>query len=130
MSTQYKGSVLSSTEQPTSTSSATGIWTTSDVMQAQKASTWVTLSFPTEFLLIAGGGPGGWNYCGGGGAGGVVLSSALTVTPSTSYTVTIGAGGTPPAGTGTVPGSFFSQHSSNFQPVLLVGAAAFEQQEF
>ena len=104
MSTQYKGSVLSSTEQPTSTSSAKGIWTTSDVMQAQKASTWVTLAFPIEFLLIAGGGPGGWNYCGGGGAGGVVLSTSLSVAPATSYTVTIGAGGTGP-GSGGVPNS-------------------------
>ena len=76
MSTQYKGSVLSSTEQPTSTSSAKGIWTTSDVMQAQKASTWVTLNIPIEFLLIAGGGSGGYQYSGGGGAGGVVSSTA------------------------------------------------------
>ena len=59
MSKQYVGSVLSSTEQATATSSAAGIWTTSDVMQAQQASTWPAAIPPVEYLVIAGGGAGG-----------------------------------------------------------------------
>ena len=52
-----------------------------------------------EVLVVAGGGSGG--NCqdnsgangGGGGAGGLIYSSNFTVTPGTSYTVTVGAGG-------------------------------------
>jgi hypothetical protein len=51
-----------------------------------------------DILLVAGGGAGGGvantvNYSGGGGGGGGVLERSVSVTPSTSYTVTIGAGG-------------------------------------
>ena len=49
-----------------------------------------------EALVVAGGGPGGGGPYngGGGGAGGVIYNSALSVNSSTSYTVTVGAGGT------------------------------------
>lgn len=101
MSTQYKGSVLSSTEQATSTSSAAGIWTTSDVMQAQQASTWPTLAFPVEYLVLAGGGAGApgnsGNIGNGGGGAGGLLASTTNFSPSTSYTFTVGAGATGPA---------------------------------
>jgi len=97
MSTQYKGSVLSSTEQATSSSSAVGIWTTSDVMQAQKATAWVVIPFQIEYLMVAGGGGGGYGASnsggGGGGGGGILTSTAFTISPGTSYSVTIGAGG-------------------------------------
>ena len=43
-----------------------------------------------EALVVAGGGGG---CSGGGGAGGVVYNSAFSVTPGSSYTVTVGAGG-------------------------------------
>ena len=46
-----------------------------------------------EVLVVAGGGGGGSQHGGGGGAGGVIYSSALSVTPTTVYTVTVGAGG-------------------------------------
>ena len=49
-----------------------------------------------EVLVVAGGGAGGGgNYNGGGGgAGGLIYNSAFLVTAGTSYTVTVGAGGT------------------------------------
>ena len=45
-----------------------------------------------EALVVAGGG-GGANIFGGGGAGGVVYNSALAVTPGSTYTIGVGAGG-------------------------------------
>ena len=58
-------------------------------------------------LVVGGGGGGGGcdsagaNGTGGGGAGGVVYNSSFSVTPGNSYTVTVGAGGTPGTGTAT-----------------------------
>ena len=46
-----------------------------------------------EYLVVAGGGEGGWDAGGGGGAGGY-RTGTLSVTPGASYTVTVGAGGT------------------------------------
>ena len=55
-----------------------------------------------EYLVVAGGGTGGSDFGAGGGAGGL-LSSSYTVTPSTSYTITVGgAGNDSTFGTGTV----------------------------
>ena len=48
-----------------------------------------------EVLVVGGGGGGGYNGGGGGGAGGLIYNAAYTVTPGTSYTVTVGAGGAP-----------------------------------
>jgi hypothetical protein len=50
-----------------------------------------------DYLVVGGGGGGGNGFDtggGGGGGGGMVLTSTLSVTPTTSYTVTVGAGGT------------------------------------
>lgn len=44
-----------------------------------------------NYLVVAGGGGGGGDCAGGGGGG--MLTGTLSVTPSTSYTVTVGAGG-------------------------------------
>ena len=63
----------------TFTSVGTGVWT---------APAGVT---SVSYLVVAGGG-GGINYGGGGGGG--VVTGTLAVTPLTSYTVTVGAGGT------------------------------------
>jgi hypothetical protein len=63
---------------------------------ASTASNAVTPStFPTsvEYLVVAGGGAGSGNGGGGGGGGGLLTNAAYTVAGSTSYTVTIGAGG-------------------------------------
>lgn len=51
-----------------------------------------------EVLVVAGGGGGGGGVTssaggGGGGAGGLIYNSSYSVTPSSSYTVTVGAGG-------------------------------------
>jgi hypothetical protein len=81
-------------------------------------SAWLPLSdgptYTVEFLVIAGGGAGGSQYGGGGGAGGFRSSvlgfpsggnstaeSVFIVTPSTSYGVVIGAGGTGVSGPST-----------------------------
>lgn len=47
-----------------------------------------------EVLVVAGGGAGGGYHGGGGGAGGVIYNSAFPVTPGTTYSVTVGPGGT------------------------------------
>ena len=45
-----------------------------------------------EILLVAGGASGAFSRGGGGGAGGLIAKN-VTVTPSTEYNITIGAGG-------------------------------------
>jgi hypothetical protein len=67
--------------------------------------TWTAPSGVTSvnYILAAGGGGGGagvnatsnadYNFCTGGGAGGEVLRGRLSVTPGTSYPITVGAGG-------------------------------------
>ena len=69
------------------------------------SSTWTAPSGVTsvDYIVAAGGGGGGagvnatsnanYNFCTGGGAGGEVARGTLSVTPGTSYTVTVGAGG-------------------------------------
>jgi uncharacterized repeat protein (TIGR02543 family) len=45
-------------------------------------------------MVVAGGGSGGArDWAGGGGAGGVITNSSYSVTPGTSYSVVVGAGG-------------------------------------
>jgi hypothetical protein len=66
----------------------------------QPSTTWTNLVDTTvipnltqvEVLVVAGGG-GGTATGSGGGAGGLIYNSALAVTPGTSYTATVGAGG-------------------------------------
>jgi hypothetical protein len=50
-------------------------------------------TYSVSYLVVAGGSAGGYYYGGGGGAGGFISSSA-TLSYGTTYTVTIGAGGT------------------------------------
>jgi hypothetical protein len=61
------------------------------------SSNWQTIAstaYSVDYLVVAGGGGGGAGYyAGGGGAGGYLTASALSVTPGTSYTVTVGGGG-------------------------------------
>lgn len=64
-----------------------------------------TVGGTVEVLLVAGGGAGGSAIGGGGGGGGVIYMPSVTVS-TTSYTITVGAGGTPAAATsGVVSGS-------------------------
>jgi hypothetical protein len=53
-----------------------------------------TNSSTYDLLVIAGGGASGWSESGGGGAGGLIYQSGRSLSTSTAYTVTIGAGGT------------------------------------
>jgi hypothetical protein len=46
-----------------------------------------------DILVVAGGGGGGGSTSGGGGGGGVIYQTAYALTPATSYSVTVGAGG-------------------------------------
>jgi hypothetical protein len=59
---------------------------------------WQTIAstaYSVDYLIAAGGGGGGgFNSGAGGGAGGLITASGLSLSPGTSYTVTIGAGGT------------------------------------
>ncbi len=60
-----------------------------------------TAAFAASIVVVAGGGPGGFNYApnsstgmGGGGAGGYREFSSYALELATNYTVTVGAGGT------------------------------------
>jgi hypothetical protein len=46
-----------------------------------------------EVLVVAGGGGGGMDMGGGGGGGGVIYSSAVSITPGSAITATVGNGG-------------------------------------
>ena len=46
-----------------------------------------------EYLVIAGGAGGGGSVGGGGGAGGYRTASGFSVSASTAYSITVGAGG-------------------------------------
>ena len=58
-------------------------------------------TYSASYLVVAGGGGGGTNTGGGGGAGGL-LSGTTTLTIGTTYTVVVGAGGTPGSGSPSV----------------------------
>jgi len=115
MSKQYPGGLI--TKNPVvpsgsfETSTASGIWTLEDQAYWAKLGQWPTAgNVPPsviDFLVIAGGGSGGnqSNRGAGGGAaggyrtsygtsgGGGAAESPFSFTPSTNYTVTVGAGG-------------------------------------
>jgi hypothetical protein len=88
--------------------------TTGQVLTSQgsgAAPIWSSLSAPSvNYLIVAGGGGGSSGNSGGGGGAGGLLTGNAGVSPSVSYTVTVGAGGS--AGT---PGT--SGGSSSFTPV-------------
>ena len=60
-----------------------------------------------EVLVVAGGGGGGMDMGGGGGGGGVLYSSAVSITPGSAITATVGNGGVgaPAGSTNGQPGS-------------------------
>ncbi len=69
--------------------------TTLTAIEAYIGSTWTTVkdnTYSIEYLIVAGGGAGGWQIGGGGGAGGMVTGIA-SVAPLTALAVTVGAGG-------------------------------------
>ena len=99
-----------------STSSNNGVFGSEDIYDLLAEDKWALQTFDAEYLVIAGGGSGGKAYqygSGGGGAGGYRNSyasettggggsteSTLTLVPSTSYTVTVGAGASSYSGPG------------------------------
>jgi len=56
-----------------------------------------------EYMVVAGGGAGGYTYSGAGGAGGL-RSGTLSVSPGTPYSITIGGGGGVPGDANSVGG--------------------------
>ena len=58
-----------------------------------------------DVLVVAGGGGGGGDRAGGGGAGGVFYQASNALTANSTQTVTIGAGGAIPGGTGSNGGN-------------------------
>lgn len=53
-----------------------------------------------NYIVVAGGGSGGGSYYGGGGGAGGLLVSSITLTPSTTYAVVVGAGASSGAANG------------------------------
>ena len=84
---------------------AQGIFTHKQVNQAIRQGAWSAFNPPqfVEYLAIAGGGAGGGGaaYSGGGGGAGGLLTGMFPITAGSSYTVTIGGGGTGSTGHGT-----------------------------
>ena len=74
--------------------------------------------YSISYLIAAGGGGGSSNNSGGGGAGGLLTGSA-NVTLGSSYTVTVGAGGS----TGN-PGTSGSNSSVSLTPTIAIGGGA------
>jgi hypothetical protein len=111
MSRRYKGGVISATAPTTSSSSAIGVWTLQQQMQAKAANKWPPLVFSSQSYTTAGTyswvapagvtsvsvvaiGAGGGSCAPGGGGGELRYKNNITVTPGNSYSVVVGANGT------------------------------------
>ena len=83
-------------------------------------SSWVqfnrALPYTVSYLIVAGGAAGGYNRGAGGGGAGGMQTGTSQLTPSLSYTVTVGAGGT--GGTNTAGNS---GSTSSFNSISSVG---------
>jgi hypothetical protein len=75
---------------------------TYEMLTTVGACTWIAPAGVTsvDYAVAAGGGGGGNGRAGGGGGGGVAIGTALPVTARTSYSATVGAGGTAGIGQG------------------------------
>jgi hypothetical protein len=76
---------------------------------------WQTVAstaYSVDYLVVAGGGgAGNFNSGAGGGAGGMLTASAVSLSPGTTYTITIGAGGTGGAMQSSIPAAGGSNSS-------------------
>ena len=88
--------VLTANTRPSGIANGTILWNSANnVLETFIGTGWSTLasqSYSVDYLVVAGGGGGGGYHGAGGGAGGY-LASSLTVTPISTYTITVGAGG-------------------------------------
>jgi hypothetical protein len=75
------------------------------IFQADGSWTCPTGITEVEYLVVAGGGGGGSNVGGGGGAGGYRAGTGFSVSAGTTYSITVGAGGTGNATDGVAAGS-------------------------
>lgn len=91
-----------------------GIFTLKQQEQALDQGSWTNQPpIRTDYLIVAGGGGGGANNGGGGGGGGF-LQGTIAVTPNSSLTVTVGAGG----------GSTTNGNNSVFGSLTAIGGGA------
>lgn len=107
-----------------STSSASGLWSLTDVRNNLMGSNWPSTIVPTaltvEYLVVAGGGGGGAGYYGGGGgAGGYRTDTGLSVSSGSAITVTIGAGGAISSSNPLIAGN--SGSDSTFSAITSIG---------
>ena len=82
MSMRYKGGVISATPPTTSSSSAVGIWTLEEALQAKAAGTWPLLTVLVDYLVVAG----------GAGFGGSVTVAGTLRVGSNTFTRTFSSG--------------------------------------
>jgi hypothetical protein len=75
-----------------------------------------------QYLVVGGGGAGGFHGGGGGGAGGFATSTAFAVSPTSTYTVTVGTGGA--ASSSGAPTTANSGTNSQFASVIGYGGGA------
>lgn len=70
--------------------------TTNLTTEIYSGQAWVivtTQTYNLSYLIVAGGGGNGGGFNGGGGGGGVIAGTGYTVTPTNTYSITVGAGG-------------------------------------
>ncbi len=65
--------------------------------------TQITGAYAVNYLIVAGGGGGGSSGSGGGGGAGGLLSGSTSLLPGSTYSVSVGAGGTAGAYSSTIP---------------------------
>ena len=114
---RYLGNIITSNPTEPTTSSASGVWSLSEARAYSSASSWPLPQAFVDYLIVAGGGGGG-SRSGGGGAGGLIYSTSQGLTPGSSYTVTVGAGGTGGINTTNAQGGDGSDSSFNSETAV------------
>ena len=106
---------------------ATRYNTTLNQTEIYSGTSWTSITSQTYSvlaLIVAGGGGGGFGgYGGGGGAGGLIYQSAVTLTQTTAYTITIGAGGAGNPGSGNNGAGTAGSNSSALTYTAIGGGA-------
>ena len=98
--------------------------TTESKYEVYNGSSWSYINitgypYTSSYLIVAAGGGGGFDRAGGAGAGGV-LSGTSSLSPGTTYTITVGAGGT--RGASGVPST--NGNNSVFNSLTAIGGGA------